>query len=564
MDRVSESLLKEFSTEHGISHLPEDKRFEHFASAISIGRHYSDSFDTEDVLVGTAAGIDGIAIIVNNKLITDIDGLDEVKDDQQWDVSFIFVQADRGATFDTGKMGNIGFAVEDFFKDAPTLPRTPEVEDAAAIMAKLYEESAKFKPANPICRIYYATTGTWTNDPNLEGRRQAIIADLNGTNLFREVTFTPLGANEVQRLYRQRKNAVQSEFLFEQRLTIPEIDGVTQAYLGYLPFPELRKILVDEAGEIMGGLFYSNPRDWQEYNDVNDEIRNTLQSDAKSQFVLKNNGITIIAREIRPTGNKFVIEDYQIVNGCQTSHVLFGNADKADKSVAVPVRLIGTQDESVINSIIRGTNRQTPVTEEQFFALEEFPKQLEQYFLAFPPAQRLYFERRSRQYDRTPNVERTRIITQSNAIKAFAAMFLDEAHRTTRNFSAVKSKVGKDIFGKGHKKEPYYAASLAYYKLDYMLRNSKLDRKFKPARFHILLAMRLIGNKSHPPAMNSKEIDAYCKTLIDRLAGEESEAFITKAAEIVEHVANGNFDRDSIRTEPMTSKVISACQGVSA
>ena len=38
-------------------------------------------------------------------------------------------------------------------------------------------------------------------------------------------------------------------------------------------------------------------------------------------------------------------------------------------------------------------------------------------------------------------------------------MFLDEAHRTTRNYSALKAKVGKDIFGKGHKMEPYYTAA---------------------------------------------------------------------------------------------------------
>jgi hypothetical protein len=36
-----------------------------------------------------------------------------------------------------------------------------------------------------------------------------------------------------------------------------------------------------------------------------------------------NNGVTIIARDLRRTAQKFFIEDYQIVNGCQTSHVLF-------------------------------------------------------------------------------------------------------------------------------------------------------------------------------------------------------------------------------------------------
>jgi AIPR protein len=75
-----------------------------------------------------------------------------------------------------------------------------------------------------------------------------------------------------------------------------------------------------------------------------------------------------------PTGKKFVIEDYQIVNGCQTSHVLSEHADKADKSVMVPVRLIGTQDETVINTIIRATNRQTEVKEDQFFALQRLPE----------------------------------------------------------------------------------------------------------------------------------------------------------------------------------------------
>ena len=34
MDRVSESLLNEFSSERGLSLLDEDKRFEHFVSFV--------------------------------------------------------------------------------------------------------------------------------------------------------------------------------------------------------------------------------------------------------------------------------------------------------------------------------------------------------------------------------------------------------------------------------------------------------------------------------------------------------------------------------------------------
>lgn len=50
MDRITESLLTEFSAEHGIANLPEAKRFEHFASFVTVKKHQSEHFDTEDIV----------------------------------------------------------------------------------------------------------------------------------------------------------------------------------------------------------------------------------------------------------------------------------------------------------------------------------------------------------------------------------------------------------------------------------------------------------------------------------------------------------------------------------
>jgi hypothetical protein len=77
MDRITESLLNEFSKEHGITHLPEEDRFEHFCSFITVRRHFSETFDTADIVVGSGGdtGIDGIAILVNGSLITDLESL---------------------------------------------------------------------------------------------------------------------------------------------------------------------------------------------------------------------------------------------------------------------------------------------------------------------------------------------------------------------------------------------------------------------------------------------------------------------------------------------------------
>ncbi|MGO9272360.1 MAG: AIPR family protein [Terriglobia bacterium] len=277
-----------------------------------------------------------------------------------------------------------------------------------------------------------------------------------------------------------------------------------------------------------------------------------------------NNGITIIARNVQPTGNKFYIEDYQIVNRCQTSHVLFNQKETVDNSVMVPVRLIGTQDEDVINAIIRATNRQTEVKEDQFFALQEFPKELELFFRTFSDPQKLYYERRSRQYDRQ-DIEKTRIVTPPNMIRAFAAMFLDEPHRTTRNYASLASKVGKEIFVKGHRMEPYYTAAFTLYKLEYFFRSGRLEPKYKPARFHILLAARILGNPERLPRMNSRDMERYCKVLTDILwEASKADDLITRAAMVVEQAASGDFRRDNIRTEPFTQRVIAYCQGSTA
>ncbi|MBZ5568323.1 MAG: hypothetical protein LAN64_10800 [Acidobacteriia bacterium] len=114
--------------------------------------------------------------------------------------------------------------------------------------------------------------------------------------------------------------------------------------------------------------------------------------------------------------------------------------------------------------------------------------------------------------------------------------------------------------------EPYYTAAFAYYKLEYLFRSGKLERKCKPARFHILLAVRLLGNPAQfPKFMNSREMEDYCKPLLTALwDSAKCDELIGRAAGVVEAAAGSNFNRDNIRTEPTTKKVIAQCQTVIA
>lgn len=560
MDRITTSLLDAFSKDNGLQALNEENRFEHLAAFLAIRRHFGRALDTSDVVVGKGGdtGVDAIAIIVNGALMTDVDQVQEMLDQNGYiDATFIFVQAERSPGFDGAKIGTIGNGVVDFFSQAPKMDRNDKVADTAAIMAAVYDRSTTFRK-RPSCRAYYVTTGKWTEDKNLAARRDTVKADIRSTEMFDEVDFLCFGADDIQRLYQATKNAISREFVFEKKVEVPKIPGVDLAFLGYISAKDFVSIISDDAGDdIIGSIFYDNVRDWQNYNPVNSEMRTTLASDKKARFVLMNNGVTIIAKTIKHAGSNFSIEDFQIVNGCQTSHVIFGQREILDDdTVAIPLRLIATKDDDVIESIVLATNRQTELKPEQLYALTEFAKTLEQYFATFPEANRLYYERRDGQYDRL-SIEKGRIVSPQNEMKVFAAMFMEEPHTSTKNYQSLRAHVGTKIFAKTDKLGPYYVAALAAYKLELQYRSQKISSTYKSARYHILLAVRLLLDPKPLPFMNSREMENRCNDMMASLwDAKKTDDLFQRAKAIIDQVSNGDLSRDNVRTIAITQDII--------
>ncbi|MFO8013510.1 MAG: AIPR family protein [Phycisphaerae bacterium] len=557
MDRITQALLDEFVKQNSLNTLPEEKAFEHFCGYLVTSGHYSESFPSDDVAVGGGAdcGIDSIAVIVNGTLVTEPEEIEDLAATNGFlDVTFIFVQAERSSGFETAKIGQFVFGVLDFFEENPQLPQNDRVQLYKRLSEEVFERSRLFKKGNPRCFLYYATTGKWTEDPNLVARRDAGQQDIEDQGLFREVEIHCVGAEHLQQLYRESQNAVAREVVFSDRTVIPEIPGVEQAYLGLLSASQFLRLVENENYEVLTSLFYDNVRHWQEWNAVNTEMRETLSSqDQARYFPLLNNGVTIVARRVHPTANKFLLEDYQVVNGCQTSYVLHECREGLTDDVMIPVRIIATEDDNIKNAIIKATNRQTQVTEEQLFALSDFPKRLEAYFPTFKGKKALYYERRSRQYNGVRGIEKVRVINMTTLVRAFAAIFREIPHRTTRNYKALLRGVGKDIFNKDHQLEPYYVAAFEHYRLEFLFRNENLPRELKPARYHLLLAYRILVAGEKMPALASNKMTKYCEQLMHSLwDDEESKLRFEDAAEHVRTVAAGNLHRDNIRTEPFT------------
>lgn len=552
MDIVTKNLVSSFKDEESFPNNIDDATlFEHFSNFCVVSEVYGEEFDVENVHTGGGddLGIDGLAIIVNGAIVSDPSEVDDLATtNKQLDVEFIFCQAKSGGNFAGTEISNFFFGVKDLFSQTPALPRNKTMLEKAAVIQAIYERSSLFKKGNPIVRMYFVTTGKWQSDAKLEARIENEKEVLLESNIFRRVVFFPVDARLVQRLYNQAKNRLTKSVTFSGKVTLPSLPGVQESYLGFLPATEYLKLITDDSGNIVRGLFYDNVRDFQGENPVNHEIEETLQSTAQQLFVLLNNGVTIVADSISKTGDTFTIEDFQIVNGCQTSHVLFNNSSALTGPVQIPVKLIVSQDSDVKNKIIKATNRQTPVKTEELTALTDFQKALEDYYSAIQGDCQLYYERRSQQFRASTGIEKIRIVSISNQIRAFASMFLGLPHQASRYYGTLMSTIETKIFAPGHPPVAYYASALALYRFEALVRKKIIDAKYRPFKYHLLaiIRMRLVGTAMQP--MTSNKFEKYCDDLVSDLQDQKKcEAAFNESIQILDTVLAGQYDRDKAK-----------------
>lgn len=359
MDKITRALVGELSELEELNEFAIDIQFEHFCNYSIIGNEYNKTFNLDSVSVGagTDTGIDGLAIIVNGHLIEEKEEIDDLLAHNGYlEIVYIFIQAKTSTKFDTSEIRTFSDGVIDFFEDEPTLPRNESISKAADISNYLFTKAPKFKE-NPKCKLFYIATGQYIDsDANINSVKTKTIRQLEQTNLFSLIDFNIFGANEITKAYRKTKSPISSTFIFNDKVTLENIDGIKQAYYGVLPFSEFKKILVDD-NDLINNIFDDNVRDFQGINNpVNNKIHETLDHEPKL-FSILNNGVTVVANNLTSSGNTFTIYDYQIVNGCQTSNVLYEHRANANiDSLPIPFRLIITNDEDVKAKVTVSTN----------------------------------------------------------------------------------------------------------------------------------------------------------------------------------------------------------------
>jgi cold shock CspA family protein len=548
MESVLENYMKDFCELFSFCNDEETTQFEYFTNYITIPKLEDKKEFIESVSVGNNGnpGIDGIAIIVNDHVVTTKEQVDYFLNALgRLEVEFYFIQAKTSPNFSMTEISSFLSCIKDFFSKSTTYKFNDETVRLHELKEYIYSKSLKMQE-NPLLTMVYASTGQWSDDQNLIASVELARTELLSSRIFQDVIFKPYDREMLKKSYRELRNSISRSIKFEKHTILPQVSNVEEAFIGMLPANEFIKLVTNEQDEMLRNIFYDNVRDFQGFNTVNNEIKLTLETaEDRDKFSLLNNGVTVVAKKIKKTGAVFTISDYQIVNGCQTSHVLYYNRQYIDDNVFLPVKIIVTQDYELMSKIIRANNRQTTVSNEAFEILSPFHKYLEEFYIAQSNqiSRKLYYERRSNQYEPN-NYLRSDFISIANQITSVIAMYLNEPiNAKQRYFGELLQLYKTKIFQENDVGYPYFISGLTLRLVEEAFSNNYIPGIYKRFKYHILMLIRIELAGIDVPKFNSKNMEKEGKELISKILNQET--FDTTLKTVISKIES-NLDKDEL------------------
>lgn len=565
MHPIVVSYVNQFSREHAIESMDESDRFERFANYCILSNKCPTRFDVEEVTTGEPeVGIDGAAIIFGDQVVTTSTEAQAIFDKRHrdLDVQYVFVQTKRTEGFTRDAILNLGSAVRDVLNDSPRLPKDSRLSEIAAIHKVIVNNATKLRHGQPDCVLCYATTGTWINDGILVATGQQIVNDIQSAKLFHDVRFEPLGFDDLRREWISTRAPAEAKFKVIAELPMRSMEGVSEAVIVLVAAREfVERVLCDEKGNLRSSVFEQNVRHFLgENNEVNEQIRATLNDTHKRhRFAILNNGITIAARKIERIADTVTVRDFQIVNGCQTSHVLYHNRGALDDDVVLVIKAISSAQDGVVDELVVATNSQTKVAESQFLAIKNEVRAIQSFFTNFPgdegDERRLFFERRIGEFAGR-DIAAVRIFDIHLLAKVFASMFLDAPHDALGSPSRVYDL--PELFARSGIEVAYYTAGFAFYRMVLMLGNNQIKRVDGGLKWHILTAMRYRMMGPIPLTADASAIERACNNLLKSiwLPPKECLENFTDAVRLVKSIPRAS--EQDLRAKPFTDKLIAA------
>lgn len=541
MDPILKHYFTNFITSFELKntgHTPDEKKkqesnhFEKFVnyliSSIDYPEMFTGNLDLLDyICVGGSndTGIDGVGIRINDIIVDSKDAINRITEtSKKINIDYIFIQTKMTQGFDIGEFSKFSLGVKNFFSDS-YLPENKRLREVRALKDYIYSEQkiiSKLKNAPNLLINYVTTGGDINSDKNFLGAKKLLEDDMRqSTMYFENIYINYIGGKQLIKFCKELENkyevCLNIKDIFPLIVNLESEDDIKKAYNFTCDAREFLKILTKEDGQLRRSLFYSNVRDYLgNKGSVNSEIEETIVQNPEL-FLLCNNGITIVCSDFEQVRDKLVkIESPQIVNGCQTSNSIFNlrNSQNIDK-VQLLVRIISTDNLDVSNKIVRGTNKQNQVLDEAFEATRLYHQDiLEPYFLAIDSTDKLYYERRAKQYNNDDRIRKTQIINMRIIIQAFVSIALERPHESHIHEAKLLEQYGGNegmriLFADNHDPAIYYICARIWNKFDKYFREGRINHKYKTYKAHLYFIVGKLAKNKPSLFSPSKALKKY-------------------------------------------------------
>lgn len=415
-------------------------------------------FGLPDALEATAfvdgigdLGIDGLGLALDNVALTSVDdvepalGIDgEGRSEEPPTLKALFVQSKRPDRIGQDDVVLFGHAVHTFLTtsaaDMKRLKPSPRLAEQFAILEALRARRPEVVDAADVS-IVFGYGGIWQDFTAVNLRRENAVDALRKALPKARVEFEIWGADHLVECGERFGPAARRRLDGVRLIELPA--GPAPGYIGcvaaqalvdFVSSPARQKgRTVRRADDFM---FDDNVRAFLGTSQRNAERENpgavgldtALARGQSASVVLGHNGIVVVADAgtLADDGSSIELTGAQVVNGCQTSHVLVARSGKLD-GCWLPVKIVLTDDEALKDMIAIASNTQAEVDSYDTLARLPNVRALEPEFsrAAIPLHERIWLQRRRNEPIDFPahweSPDWLRVVRPRHLLDAFAA-----------------------------------------------------------------------------------------------------------------------------------------------
>ncbi|PZM87601.1 MAG: AIPR protein [candidate division SR1 bacterium] len=548
--------ISEFAKKFGIQKTGENdnKVFEDFGNYVIASNLLEEELDNvKSVSTNKAQGIDGIIIIVNNRLISEEADLGKFSDTESIQIKIGFVQSTIQTSFDEQKLGAFTDEVVKF------LTETIYIEPYSTIYKKLLSDSGNFIDRikeTPRISLFFlsARTSHDFSEEKIAMEKEKIVSRKEIENKCIVDNFSILQKNDIQAAYEKILKFHTTQLKCINSIPLSSIDPDQLSLLAVIQFSELKKLILSSDNTLKDKLFIENVRSYIGGTPVNLDIKKTLDSEDKHYFPFLNNGLAIICDKIEKhpvKPNEFILTFPRIINGCQTTNELYKKYKRSQNgndidNIEIVAKIISTNDNNLKNLIIYAANNQNSI-DKDIQSLNEFHRKIETYFTGKEESNfHLFFERlRGQHTNVTPPYSKINIETLA---RVFVSVILQKPHEMKSNAIRIIETFQKEgkIFNPTQDIDQYYYCGMLRYRFNHLLVNESFSMKSKTMDMHILMACDIILGQTY---RTIHEKITYLGTQ------ENALSIFTKTVNILNH-QDYLFERRGLYSNPKTQQLI--------